>query len=94
MKVFEAEHWSRQSFDASMVLFNDIVQVFTLTDFDSFLIVSVILFQARVIGPALINVDQTWFAVLTNRFLQKAALVSRVAVKRKSIVCLCLSTAR
>jgi len=52
-----------------MVLFNDIVQVFTLTDFDSFLIVSVILFQARVISPALINVDQTWFAVLTNRFL-------------------------
>ena len=72
MKVLEAGHGSRQSFDASMILFNDLNQIFTLTDFDSFLIVSVKLFQAPLIGSALINVDQTWFAVFPNRFLQKA----------------------
>lgn len=53
-----------------MVLFNDIIQVFTLTDFALFLIVSIILFQARLMGSALINILQTRFTILANRFFQ------------------------
>ena len=51
-----------------MVLFNDIVQVFALTDLDPFLHISAHLFQARVIGPALINIHQTRFTILANRW--------------------------
>ncbi len=43
-KVFEAEHRSRQPLDESMVLLNDIVKVFPLTNLDAFLHRSVHLF--------------------------------------------------
>ena len=55
-----------------MVLLNDIVQVFALTDLDTFLHISIHLFQARVIGPVLINIHQTRFTILANCFLYKA----------------------
>ena len=55
-----------------MVLLNDIVQVFALTDLDTFLHISTHLFQARVIGPVLINIHQTRFTILANCFLYKA----------------------
>ena len=58
MKVFETKHWSRQPLDASVVLFNDIVQVFAMTNCDACVMVSIHLFQARLIGPALINVTR------------------------------------
>ena len=71
MKVFEAEHWSRQPLDASMVLLDDVIQVFALTDFNAFVMVSIKLFQARMIGSTLINVDQARFAVFLEGFPQK-----------------------
>jgi hypothetical protein len=45
VKVFEFHHRARQPLDASMVLFNNIVQVFALADLDAWLIVSIQLFQ-------------------------------------------------
>jgi hypothetical protein len=55
-----------------MVLLNDVIQVCVLTDLDPYLLVSIPLFQARVIGSTLINIDQTRFAVFIDGFLQKA----------------------
>jgi len=71
VKVFEAEHWSRQSFDVSMVLLNDIVQIFALADFDTCFIVSIHLFQARVVRPTLINIHQTWITIFIDGFPQE-----------------------
>ncbi len=48
MKVFEAQHRAREPFDASVVLLDDVVQVFALTDFNAFVMVSIKLFQGIV----------------------------------------------
>ena len=72
MKVFEAQHRARFSLDASVVLFDDIVQVFALTDLDPFLHLSVHLFQARFVRTTLIDIHQTRFAIFSDGFLQKA----------------------
>ncbi len=72
MKVFEVQHRAREPFDASMVLLDEVVQVFALADLDACPVVSIQLFQARMIGSTLINVDQAWFAVFLDGFLQKA----------------------
>jgi len=50
VKVFEAQHRARESLDASMVLLDDAVQVFALADLDACPVVSIQLFQARMIG--------------------------------------------
>ena len=55
-----------------MVLLDDVIQVFALTDLDPGLLVSIQLFQARVIGSTLIDIHQTRFAVFIDGFLQKA----------------------
>jgi len=55
-----------------MVLFNDIVEVFTVADRDTFLYLSIHLCQTGVIGPTLINIHQTGYAKLPNGFFQKA----------------------
>ena len=70
MKVFEVQHWARQPLDVSVVLFNDIVQIFALTDLDARLMLSIHLFQACCIRTTLINIHQTGFSVLRNRFFQ------------------------
>ena len=57
MKVFEAEHRAREPLDASMVLLDDDVQVFALTDFNAFVMVSIKLFHPCLVGTALINVN-------------------------------------
>ena len=72
MKVFEAEHWSRQPLDASMVLLDDVVQIFALTDFNTFVMASIQLFQARFIRTTLIDIHQTRVAVFIDGLFQKA----------------------
>ena len=70
MKVFEAQHRSREPFDASVVLLDDVVQIFALADRDTCFIVSVHLFETGCIRTTLINIHQTGFSVLRNRFFQ------------------------
>jgi len=72
MKVFEAQQRARFSLDASVVLFDDVVQVFALTDFNAFVTVSIKLFQARFVRTTLIDIHQTRFAISSDGFLQKA----------------------
>ena len=91
MKVLETQHRPRQSLDTSVVLFNDIVEVFALADFYACMIVSIHLVQARLVRTTLIDIHLSLMAFFKKR---KAACVSRVAVKRKSMVFPCLSMAR
>jgi hypothetical protein len=55
------------SFDSSVVLFNYIIQVFDLTDFDVRLMVRVVAFDRRRVGPALIDRDLLRGAMRTDR---------------------------
>ena len=71
MKVFEVQHRTREPLDASMVLLDNVVQIFALADLDACLVVSIQLFQTRMIGSTLINVDQARFAVFLEGFPQK-----------------------
>jgi len=71
VKVFEAHHRARSPLDSLVVLLDDVDEVFALADFDMFLMISIKLFQARMIGPALVNVDQTRFSVFPDGFPQK-----------------------
>jgi len=45
LKVFESHHRARQPLDASMILLNQIVQVFALADFNTFVVVTIKLVQ-------------------------------------------------
>ena len=72
MKVFEAQHRSREPFDASVVLLDDVVQVFALTDLDTCLMLSIQLFQANFVRTTLIDIHQTRFTVFIDGFLPKA----------------------
>ena len=57
IKVFEAQHRTRFPLDSSVVLLDDVVQVFALADFNAFVMVSIKLFQPCLVGTALINVN-------------------------------------
>ncbi len=56
MKVLETQHRPRQSLDAPVVLFNDIVEVFALADFYACMIVAIHLVQARFVRTTLIDI--------------------------------------
>jgi hypothetical protein len=72
IKVFESQHRPRQPFDPSMVLFNDVVEVFALANLDTRVLLVIHQFEARGIRAALIDIDQTRFAVSLDGFLEKA----------------------
>ncbi len=69
-----------------MILFNDIVQVLTLTNLDTFPIGSVIVFQAGLIDSALIDIDPTPLAIAIKGFLQKASCSFGIALGRQQKV--------
>jgi len=63
---------SRETFDVSVVLLDTIVQIFALTDCNTLVMVSIQLFQTRLVRPTLIDIHQTRVAVFLESFLQKA----------------------
>jgi hypothetical protein len=71
-KRFEAEHRSNNAFDGPVVLLDEIVQVFALTNLD--LVTSFLLecLDSRGIGAALIDRDLVRKTMLPNRFPEKA----------------------
>ena len=79
-----------------MILFDDVVQIFDLTDFDVCLMFRVVAFYRRRVGATFVNRDLLGDAVMTIalRRNRNAALRSLLAVSRKSTVAPALSTAR
>ena len=69
IKVLEVQHLGHFSLDASVVLLDDVVQVFALMDFNACVMGSIKLFQARVVRTTLIDIHQTRFAVFFDGFL-------------------------
>ncbi len=71
VKAFEAQHLLSDTLYITVVLFDDIVQIFTLTYFDTATIVLIELFDTGFIGATFINVNQTGFYISDYGFGQK-----------------------
>ena len=68
---FKAQHRSDPSFDKPVILFDNIVQIFTLANLDAFVFVNIVLSDTGCIGTTLLNVDQTRFAVGIDSLVEK-----------------------
>jgi hypothetical protein len=66
-KGFETQHWSHHSLDGSVILFDNVVQILVLTDFDIRFVLLVEAFDRRRVGAALVDCDLLWNAMLTDR---------------------------
>ena len=67
MKILKSHHRTRDSFYLSMILLDDIIQVLALSNPDP-LVILIILFDSSGVSTTLIDVDQTWLFISTNRF--------------------------
>lgn len=57
MKILKAQHGSRYAFYSSMILLNHVVQIFTLTNFNSLVVIFVEFFDRGGVSAGLIGVD-------------------------------------
>ena len=55
-----------------MILLNNIVQVFALPDFYTFVFICIVLLNSGRVGTTFVYVDQAGFTVGTDSFVQKA----------------------
>ena len=55
-----------------MILLDNVIQIFTLTNLDAFSFVFVVLLDRCGIGAAFINVDQARFSISANGSIEKA----------------------
>ena len=88
MESFEAQHWSCNSFDEAVVLFNDIVEIFRLNNTDDpatprELEDDVDTLQTSKISAALVDDNAFRDTVGGNGTLEKPTCGSRVAVLRE-----------
>ena len=51
-----------------MILLDDIIQILALSNPDPLVTILIILFDSSRVSATLIDVDQTWLAISTNRF--------------------------
>ena len=96
IESFESECWSGFLFYLAMVWFNNVVEVFTRPNFYRLVAFFIVSLDSSSIGTALIYIDFTGVQLLQIAWPKKrsAALVSRLAVSKKSTVLPSLSTAR
>ena len=88
MEGLEAKHWARDPLYETVVLFNDVVEVFDLEDFDRGsrtreLQDDVNAFETRQIGPALVDGDLLGDVVQVDRALEEAPCGRHVALGRE-----------
>ena len=79
-----------------MILFDDVVEVFDLTDLDARLVFCIVAFDRRGVGTALVDRDLLRCAVPLDCLAQEPqrGLAIPLGVNRKSTVAPALSTAR
>ena len=95
-KGFETEHGSGDAFDGAVILLDDIVEVFDLTNLHRNFLVFDDLVDGCFIGAALVHGHFLRNLIGTHGLLENRmrAFLSRLAVSRKSTVLPALSTAR
>ena len=62
-----------------MILLNNVIQIFTLTDFDAAIIIGIILIGTRFIGSTFIDIYEPRFTISTNSFIKKTQSCPGVA---------------
>jgi len=55
-----------------MILFDNIVEILALADFNTSIIVMLELFSTRFVGTTLVNINETWLAISTYHLIEKA----------------------
>ena len=65
-KRFKTEHRSGNAFDGTMVLLDDVIEVFDLPDDDGYFLVLDDLVNGRFVGTALIHRDFFWDGIVTH----------------------------
>lgn len=95
-KRFESRHGTDLLLYKSMVLFINIIEIFTLSDLNAFTVFLIIAFDPCFVGSALVDINFDGFLWIDIALLRnlKAASLSRLAVRMKSTVRPALSTAR
>ena len=69
-----------------MVLFDDVVEVFDLTDLNACLMFGIVAVDGRSVSTALVNRDLLGLAVLTDRARQKATRCRPISASREQKV--------
>jgi hypothetical protein len=77
---FKAEHRANYSFDKPVILLDNIIQIFTLPDFDPLVFVSIVLLDTGCIGTAFVDVDQAGLRIRADRFVEKSACGLRITL--------------
>ena len=67
----EPQHRSHQSLDGSMILLNNVVEIFDLTDLDASFVLSVVTFEGRRVGAALVDRNLIRCGIMPDYFAQK-----------------------
>jgi hypothetical protein len=80
---FEPLHRANYSFSKSMVLLDNIIEVLTLSNFDTLVLIGVVLFDAGRIGSGFVNIDQAGFAVTAESLIQKSPCCLSITLSSK-----------
>ena len=69
-----------------MILLDNIVEIFTLANFDALVFVGIVLLDTGCIGAAFVNIDQAGFAVGADGFVQKPSYCFLITLGSKQEV--------
>jgi hypothetical protein len=94
--VTESHHMAHLAFNKTMVGLDNIIDIFALPNFDSSIVLSVVVKIAALFAPLLSILIRLGFPLRAIIFVKNrlAAFLSRFLVSKKSMVSPCLSTAQ
>ena len=82
-KILETHHGFDDTFDGTMVLLDNVIQILVLPDFDGRFTFRINRIQGGQIGTAFVNGNRLWGAVLVDGFLEVATCRSPIAMRRE-----------
>ncbi len=82
METLESQHRTALAFDVPVILFDDVVEILTLTDLDTFVVVIIVVFDRSCIRTAFADIDEPGFPIPANGFGQKPQCGLLIALGR------------
>jgi hypothetical protein len=70
-KVLESQHRPSDAFDKSVILFDNVVEIFTMPNLNLCIALFIISGDASFIGTAFVNINQARRYIGANRFIKK-----------------------
>jgi hypothetical protein len=71
-KIFEAKHWSRSSFDGSMILLDNVIEILALSDHHLCAVLPIVIFESGLVRSALVDVGDTRKEIVLDRARKKS----------------------